>query len=62
MEDKLIFNTDIEDVPKVEVPKVQKKPVKQVKQSKNNCPECGEPLEHEGGCVICKTCGFSKCD
>ena len=31
MEDKLIFNTDIEDVPKVEVPKVQKKPVKQVK-------------------------------
>lgn len=31
MEDKLIFNTDIEDVPKVEVPKVQKKPIKQVK-------------------------------
>ena len=31
MEDKLIFNTDIEDVPKVEVSKVQKKPVKQVK-------------------------------
>lgn len=31
MEDKVIFNTDIEDVPKVEVPKVQKKSVKQVK-------------------------------
>ena len=31
MEDKVIFNTDIEDVPKVEVPKVQKKPIKQVK-------------------------------
>ena len=31
MEDKLIFNTDIEDVPKVEVPKVQKKPIKQTK-------------------------------
>ena len=31
MEDKVIFNTDIEDVPKVEVPKVQKKPVKQAK-------------------------------
>ena len=31
MEDKLIFNTDIEDVSKVEVPKVQKKPIKQVK-------------------------------
>ena len=31
MEDKVIFNTDIEDVPKVEVPKVQKKFVKQTK-------------------------------
>lgn len=26
-----------------------------------NCPECGKPLEHEGGCVICRHCGFSKC-
>jgi len=25
------------------------------------CPECETPLEHEGGCVICRTCGFSKC-
>ena len=31
MEDKVIFDTDIEDVPKVEVPKVQKKPIKQTK-------------------------------
>ena len=31
MEDKVIFNTDIEDVSKVEVPKVQKKFVKQTK-------------------------------
>ena len=26
-----------------------------------NCPECGGPVEHEGGCVICRNCGFSKC-
>jgi len=26
-----------------------------------NCPECGEKLEHEGGCVICRNCGYSKC-
>lgn len=25
------------------------------------CPECGNPLEHEGGCVTCRGCGYSKC-
>ena len=25
------------------------------------CPECGSKLEHEGGCVICRACGYSKC-
>ena len=25
------------------------------------CPECGSPMEHEGGCVICRACGYSKC-
>ncbi|MFW6138662.1 MAG: vitamin B12-dependent ribonucleotide reductase [Spirochaetota bacterium] len=25
------------------------------------CPECGSILEHEGGCVICHSCGYSKC-
>lgn len=25
------------------------------------CPNCGVPLEHEGGCVICRSCGASKC-
>lgn len=26
------------------------------------CPECGEELTFEGGCNICKNCGWSKCD
>lgn len=25
------------------------------------CPECGSPVEHEGGCMICRACGYSKC-
>jgi ribonucleoside-diphosphate reductase alpha chain len=27
----------------------------------NCCPECGELLEHEGGCKMCRSCGYSKC-
>lgn len=27
----------------------------------HSCPECGSAVEHEGGCVICRNCGFSKC-
>ena len=25
------------------------------------CPECGEPIIHDGGCVQCTNCGWSKC-
>ncbi|HEX9058639.1 MAG TPA: adenosylcobalamin-dependent ribonucleoside-diphosphate reductase, partial [Clostridia bacterium] len=25
------------------------------------CPECGKKVEHEGGCMICRHCGYSKC-
>lgn len=28
----------------------------------NPCPVCGEELTFEGGCNICKNCGWSKCD
>lgn len=26
------------------------------------CPECGEKLIYEGGCISCKNCGWSKCN
>lgn len=26
------------------------------------CPECGNALESDGGCVICRACGYSKCN
>ncbi len=25
------------------------------------CPECASLMEHEGGCVVCRSCGYSKC-
>lgn len=28
----------------------------------SKCPECGEPLAREGGCIQCKSCGWSKCE
>ena len=32
------------------------------KNDNPKCPECGEPLVFEGGCNICKNCGWSRCD
>jgi ribonucleoside-diphosphate reductase alpha chain len=28
----------------------------------NPCPKCGDELQFQGGCNICKTCGWTKCD
>jgi len=25
------------------------------------CPDCGNPLEQESGCIVCRSCGFSQC-
>jgi len=52
--------------------KVETNPIKVVEKALNMretniasrmkfCPECGTKMEHEGGCVICRNCGFSKC-
>ena len=32
-----------------------------VSGSNSLCPECGKSIEHEGGCLICRHCGYSKC-
>ena len=28
----------------------------------NKCPDCGSEIRHEGGCVMCTECGWSKCE
>ncbi|MBN1665024.1 MAG: vitamin B12-dependent ribonucleotide reductase [Deltaproteobacteria bacterium] len=28
---------------------------------KGACPDCGGRLEHEGGCAVCHSCGYSEC-
>ncbi len=30
--------------------------------NKAKCPECGAELSNTGGCNICSSCGYSKCD
>jgi ribonucleoside-diphosphate reductase alpha chain len=32
-----------------------------VEVAQGACPDCGGAIEHEGGCVVCRLCGFSKC-
>lgn len=39
----------------------EKKPAEDVPGKMRFCPECGTPLEHEGGCVMCRQCGYSRC-
>ncbi|MBE0502976.1 MAG: vitamin B12-dependent ribonucleotide reductase [Desulfuromonadales bacterium] len=30
-------------------------------QNGGACPECGGVVEHEGGCCVCHSCGYSEC-
>lgn len=30
--------------------------------STKKCPQCGEPIVNNGGCVICLSCGWTKCE
>ena len=59
-----INDSDAGSAQKVQpIKKVEKAPeVKKVEISDAKCPECGETLTHEGGCDICKNCGYSKCN
>lgn len=51
------------DINNEELEKANKKKPNPGKNNSNGalCPECGHKLEHEGGCVVCRSCGYSKC-
>lgn len=50
-------NKDGKQAPK----KMEKPKTVRLKKDKPVCPECGEFLVFEGGCNVCKSCGWSKC-
>lgn len=51
--------TDEADEPNEAKPDIMSEPV--VIGGVSVCPECGAELVREGGCVQCKSCGWSKC-
>ena len=64
LESQTIVREETPVVPEtVSSEEVVKREAKAVAEKKAQivCPECGEPLSFEGGCNICKNCGWSKC-
>ena len=41
---------------------INKKEEEKILQEDRKCPECGEPIANNGGCVICLSCGWTKCE
>ena len=58
------MQSDLDDKEDEEKPvkKTPVEPIKDVNVRQQLCPECGEPLVFEGGCKICKSCGWTKCE
>jgi ribonucleoside-diphosphate reductase alpha chain len=46
-------------------PVAESEPVRQLEMpiayAQGACPDCGGAIEHEGGCMVCRSCGFSRC-
>jgi ribonucleoside-diphosphate reductase alpha chain len=34
---------------------------KELDLSEEFCPDCKARIEHDGGCLVCRSCGYSKC-
>lgn len=59
MQQELLGRQEGKDAPVKTAPKPRAVPGPAA--GKLYCPECGEPMANEGGCNICKNCGWSKC-
>lgn len=46
----------------VELKGVEKVPSEPERKVINPCPMCGSELEFQGGCNVCRACGWTKCD
>lgn len=66
MHDEILDDLGIADEnPIVNVEPLRRNIVKESARTDSNdikCPECGETLVFEGGCNICKSCGWTKCE
>lgn len=56
-------NNGINNFPKAMARTLKKYIPKGTKVSGENCPQCGgENLTRQDGCILCKDCGYSKCN
>lgn len=46
----------------IEIKGVEKMPSEPERKVINPCPMCGSELEFQGGCNVCRVCGWTKCD
>lgn len=61
MQDEINDTCDADSEVEYNKPRIINDPKRVSENNNARCPECGEPLEHEGGCDICKSCGYSHC-
>lgn len=57
--DRFVLKTDFVDNLSA---KFKDKQISKETMWRNKCPECGEPLEKQGGCYTCTSCGYNKCE
>lgn len=62
IDDDLDEETEVKPI-KIEAKETNTKNItKSVEITKPKCPECGAELFYEGGCNLCRNCGYTKCD